>query len=340
MQKKSYTVNFGDAVTVFPKKAAKKIIKGDATLNEIRVLTALLASDTKLSEGKLCAQTGLDEDVVTEALCFWRGVGVISYDEPTEQSVAEAQPEASAPVSVPEKQEEKSEGKKILISRDMPKYSGLEISAMLDKDGGKLREMIDTCQQLLGHIFTPTETNTLLGLSDWLGLEAEYVVTLVAYYIEKKPGCNVRYIEKAAIDLVNDGITSIEALDAYIREMELYDGVAGGLRSLIGIGGRAFTKKENDTIRRWTELGYGFDVIKLAYEACCDSKTTFSFDYTNKIIENWYKAGVKTAADAENELKRFKEQKKGTSELEKSFDTTEFFATALSRSYKKMTEKK
>lgn len=336
MQKKSYTVNYGDAVTVFPKKAAKKIIKGEASLDEIRVLTAFLASDTKLSEGKLCAQTGLDEDVVSEALCFWRGVGVISCSEKVEQTATEpVQSETVAPVT----EEKKPQDKKILISRDMPKYSGLEISAMLDKDGGKLREMIDTCQQLLGHIFTPTETNTVLGLCGWLGLEAEYVVTLVAYYTEKKPGCNVRYIEKAAIDLVNDEITSIEALDAYIREMELYDGVAGGLRSLIGIGGRAFTKKENDTIRRWTELGYGFDVIKLAYEACCDSKTTFSFDYTNKIIENWYKAGVKTAADAENELKRFKEQKKSGTGLEKSFDTTEFFATALSRSYKKMADK-
>ncbi len=336
MQKKSYTVNFGNAVTVFPTSAAEKIINGDASLNEIRTLTALLSLEAKCSVDKLCALTGLEYSDVSAALGFWRGVGVISFTD-GEQGVETVNETPSVAPETPNT--EKAPRKKVLTSRSVPHYSGAEISAMLDKDGGKLKEMTDTCQQLIGHIFTPTETETLLGLCEWLGLEPEYVVTLVAYYTEKKPGCNIRYIEKAAVDLVNNEITDVDALDTYIKEMELYDGIAGGLRSLIGIGGRAFTKKENDAIRRWTDLGYGFDIIKLAYEVCCDSKTTFSFDYTNKIIENWYKAGVKTVSDAENEMKRFKESKKGENKLEKSFDTSEFFATAISRSYKKMTDK-
>lgn len=335
MQKKSYTVNFGNAVTVFPKVAVEKIINGDASTNEIRVLSALLAFEAKCTLEKLCSQTGLDDSEVMAALGFWRGTGIISFAEDGNAVSVSEEASKNAPENP---KEEKAPKKKVLTQNSMPHYSGIEISAMLDRDGGKLKEMTDTCQQLIGHIFTPTENATLLGLCDWLGLEPEYVVTLVAYYVEKKPGCNIRYIEKAAVDLVNNEITTVDALDIYIKEMELYDGIAGGLRSLIGIGGRAFTKKENDAIRRWTELGYGFDVIKLAYEVCCDSKTTFSFDYTNKIIENWYKAGVKTVTDAENEIKRFKEHKKDASQLEKSFDTSEFFATAISRSYKKMSE--
>jgi uncharacterized membrane protein len=76
----------------------------------------------------------------------------------------------------------------------------------------------------------------MVALCDWLGLKADYVMTLVAYYAEKKPGCKVRYVEKAAIDLVNDGIDTIEALNDHIKRMEAYDTVAGKLRSMLGIG--------------------------------------------------------------------------------------------------------
>jgi DnaD/phage-associated family protein len=219
----------------------------------------------------------------------------------------------------------------------MPKYSGMEISEMLDKDGGRLREMIDECQQIIGHIFRPNEVNTVLGLCDWLGLEPDYVITIFAYFVEKKPGCNIRYIEKAAIDLVNEDIITLDDLDNYIKERELYEGIAGNLRALLGIGGRAYTKKENDLINRWASTyGYSFEIIKLAYEICCDANGRFSFDYTGKILETWYNAGVRTLDDAKKEHNAFREQKKKGSDLAKSFDTSEFFSNALNRSYKNM----
>ena len=343
MQKRSYTVNFGSAVTAFPKEAAKKISKGEASLTEIRVLTAfLMGNGSSVSTSKLCTQTGLDESDVISALAYWRGVGVLSYEDGSaeEQTAPIEEKQTKKPDASQKTAEQEEPKKKVLLSKELPKYTGIEISAMLERDGGKLRDMIDECQQLMGHIFTPNETTTLLGLCDWLGLEADYVITLVAYYVVKKPGLNVRYIEKAAVELVNEEITTLEALDAHIRNMELYDGIAGKLRSLIGIGGRAFTKKENGMITHWAkDLGYGIDVISLAYEVCCDSKGSFSFDYANRVLENWYSAGVKTVENAKSELERFHSQKNKGAELAKSFDTGEFFSTALKRSYKNMAKK-
>ena len=346
MQKKTYTVNFGSAVTAFPKKAAKKIAKGEASLTEIRVLTAfLMGNGSSVSLSKLCTQTSLDESDVISALAYWRGVGVLSYgdgDNAPEETVTIAPENAKTEQSSFETEQEEPK-KKALLSSEMPKYSGIEISAMLERDGGKLRDMIDECQQLMGRIFTPSDTTTVVGLCDWLGLEADYVITLVAYYAAKKPGCNVRYIEKAAVELVNNEISTLEALDAHIRDLELYDGISGKLRSLIGIGGRAFTKKENANITHWAkDLGYGIDIITMAYECCCDSKGSFSFDYANRILENWFSAGVKTTDDAKKELERFRAQnsaKDKGSDLAKSFDTGEFFSTALKRSYKNMAKK-
>jgi DnaD/phage-associated family protein len=269
-------------------------------------------------------------------------VGVISFELENEASIAPAtEKTAEIPTENPAVDEntkttDTPAEKKALTSSEAPKFSGIELSAMLEKDGGKLRDMIDTCQQLLGHIFRPVEVNVLISLCEWLGLEAEYVVTLAAYCVERKPGCKVSYIDTTARALWNDGIQTTEALNEHIKALEVYDGVAGKLRSLIGIGAREFTKKENGIIHRWIDLGYGFDVIKLAYEECCNATSKFSFSYADKVIDGWYKAGVKTVSDAKNEIAKFKDQKSGNTPLEKSFDPTEFFASALSRSYKNM----
>lgn len=341
MQKKSYTVNFGDSVTVFPGKAAKKIIKGEATLEDIRVLTALLsAGESKMSEGKLCAKTGLDEAEVASAMSYWRGVGVITTtaEQDTAPEKAEENSQSIAPAT--ENAEKSKPEKKVLTVDSVPKYSGGEISALLDKEGGKLRDMIDECQQIMGHMFKPNEVDTAVALHDQLGLDAEFIITLVAYCTATTPKCGISYIYKVAIGLVNDGINTIEELDAYIKSKELYDGVAGKLRTLLGIGGRAFTKKESGMINRWAnDYGYSFDIIRLAYEVCCDANGKFTFDYASKVLENWYKAGVRTLADAEKEHKAFKEQRQNASGLAKSFDTSEFFSSAISRSYKNMGKK-
>lgn len=340
MQKKNYIVNFGNAVTAFPKLAAKMIASGTASPTEARVLAAMLMGNgASVGMAKLCTQTGLDENDVLEALAFWRGAGVISSGEDNSEQTEESKKQVEVQPSEAVAKEPEAPKKKVLLSREMPKYTGLDISAMLEKDGGKLREMIDVCQELMGHMFNTNEVNTVLGLCDWLGLEADYVITLVAYYVGKKPGCNVRYIQSAATALVNDGIDTIESLDSYIRNMEIYDGVSGKLRSLGGIGARTFTKKENRMINRWVkDMDYGEDVIELAYEVCCDNTAEFSFDYMNKVLENWFSSGIKTVSEAEAEMKRYKEEKeksvpqKGASSGKLSFDPDKFMKLAIKRS--------
>jgi DnaD/phage-associated family protein len=199
--------------------------------------------------------------------------------------------------------------------------------------------MIDECQQIIGHMFNPNETGVMIGLCDWLGLSPEFVITLSAYYTQKKPGCNVSYIQRAAVDLVNLGVDSFEALDAHLKDMELYDGLSGKLRSWLGIGARAYTKKENATINHWIkDLNYGEDIVHYAYEITVDSsdKGLFKFDYANKILENWFSEGVRTVDEAKEKVSKFRQENKSKSKSKGSFDTEELFDLALKRGYGKM----
>lgn len=354
----TYTIEFGRRCTVIPGAAAEKIINGHAGAGDVRVLLAALELSTGTSTTAnpgvtpeaIASLTGLAESVVENAMAFWRGCGVVSVsmaDNSEMPTTASSTAPTSVPVSGPQSavpsaaakspDEASISPRKPLKASSAPKYSGTEISDMLDKDGGALKAMIDECQQLIGHIFNPSEISTVVGMCDWLGLSPEFIITVAAYYTRKKPGCSVRYLERAATDLVNGGVTTMETLDAYLRDMELYDGVAGKLRSWLGIGSRAYTQKENGMIKRWVrDYGYGEDVVRLAYEITVDSRGAFNFDYAGKILENWYVSGVRDLDGAKAALSTFREEKKSKTESGGSFDTDEFFSLALKRSYKYM----
>lgn len=319
MANKAYFVNYGTAVTVIPSSAAEKIISGNASLTDVRVITAILAEGGEVTVKTVAEKTGLAESSVETSVAFWRGVGAIGErDAVSEESTA-----------------------KKPAKETKPKYTGNEISELLGKDGGRIKEMIDICQQLMGRIFNTVETSTMVSLCDWLGLSSDYVVTLCQYLVGKKPGCNVRYIEKVAADMSSKGIITIDDLDAYLKEMELYDGIAGKLRAWLGIGNRVYTQKENGMIKRWArDFGYGEDTIRYAYEITVDTKGVFSFDYANAILENWYTSGVRTKEDAENAVNRYKSEKERRKQSGGSFDTDEFFGLALKRSYQRMAEEK
>ncbi len=328
---------YGFGVTAIPEEASKKIISGGATLADIRVLLAL-CSEPALSGcmaeetvAYISEKTGLVGSMVENALAFWRGCGAVDFTEcDTSGKLAKTE-------TVTEKLIPPEVDKKLVKSKDIPTYSATQLSELLDRDGGKMKDMVDQCEQLLGRMFNAVESSALVGLCDWLGLDPEFIVTMTAYYSRKKPGCNIRYLEKAATDLVNNGITGLAELDIYLREMELYDGVAGKIRSWLGIGERAYTKKENGFIKRWVkELSYDESVIRYAYEITVDNKGEFIFDYANKILENWFASGVKTLADAEKMVENYKLEKESAPKDGGSFDTDEFFNLALKRSYNAM----
>ncbi len=329
MSKNTCIIAYGKNVTVLPGTASQKIISGHATLADIRVLTSLCShpelngSDCGTVIGVIASETGLTESKVETSLAFWRGCGALEYTETETESESAVQPQKTAPEVKP--------------TKHSPTYTGTQISELLDRDGGRLKLMIDQCEQYVGHMFNTVETSVMVGICDWLGLEPEFVITMTAYYTKKKPGCNVRYLEKAATDLVNNGITTLSDLDIYMKEMELYDGIAGKLRSWLGIGGRSYTKKENGMIKRWAkDFAYGEEIVRYAYELTVDAKGEFSFDYANAILENWYKSGILTREDAEKAVTAFKQEKTSSPKDGGSFSTDEFFGLAIKRSYSGM----
>ena len=140
----------------------------------------------------------------------------------------------------------------------------------------------------------------------------------------------LHYAEKLAFALYDEGITTGEMLAEELRRRESAADAEGKIRSLFGVGERAFTTKEKKFISAWiNDMGYSIEIIQKAYEVTADATGKGSFAYANSVLERWNAAGLRTLPEIEES---YKKGAGGDSPATGSFDTDSFFEAAVKRS--------
>ena len=302
-----------------------------ASEEELRVLALIAASAEPLSAEDLQTRARLDSlGDAKDALAFWRGAGLIK----TESKRRDGE-EASA----------KAPAKKSPVRSEdvLPTYSGKELSALITN--GNLASFIEACQEIYGKVLSTTDINILVGIREELHYDCETICLILSFYGEraKRP---MKYIEKVAFSLFDNGILSFEEVEAHIEKKRRAETREGELRRLLGLGERALTSKEEEAFIRWCEeYNYDAALIKLAYEQAVSATGKATIAYMDKIISRWNTAGCKTAADVNALIEKEKSRKAakqsaksaGTTEKDdmRSFDPDDFFSHALDRSYGK-----
>ena len=69
---------------------------------------------------------------------------------------------------------------------------------------------------------------------------------------------------------------------------------------LLQIRGRSLTAAEARYANAWLEMGFGEDVISMAYEKTCLNTGGLNWPYMNKILQRWHEAGLHTAEAVRN----------------------------------------
>ncbi len=293
----------------------------EATEEELKMLIYLAAKD----EGIELEKPSFDKDAEKSALAFLRGAGLVVKENKKREKPEEKNEQG--------KQSDKASGAKkkkpLRPESILPEYTSREISDMLKKEE-VMKSVIDSAQDIYGKMFSPAEINILLGLHGDLGFDGEFILLLISHAVEIGQK-NMRYIEKMAFDLFEKGITTSSALEKEIERRDMFRSKEGGLRRLFGIGERALTAQEKKAFESWVN-GYGFslELITLAYEKTVAATGKASVNYCDKILTNWKEAGITTVEEAADGKKAKKPDKSAI----KSFDTDDFFETALERSYK------
>ncbi len=319
--------NYGQSVLVLP----ASVLNADATAEQLCVLL-WLASDASLAEkpaqlAKLC---GAEKSEVSEILEYWRSRGVLSGLEESAPTTVVAKPQKKKPTPAvtPKKPLQRAD--------ELPVYNSEELSDMMEKRES-LRILLDACQNIFGKMFNPHEINILFGMVDYLKLDEEYILILLAHCkrLEIK---SFRQVERYAISLLDKGIVSAEELEARVQEIEAAHRLEGAIRQMFGLKSRALTSKEKTAVEQWASYGYGEDVIRRAYEITVNSTGNASIPYANSILERWHALGLKTAEEIDSRLAEEKAEKEGKTTLGSSFHIDDFFEAALRKSFQNDSE--
>ena len=353
-------LNYGTAVATVPASALE--VMDRATKNDLKVLLTLSSNPTLLSGGSfgecvglIAARVGCTPAQIEASLSFWRGAGVLNVvveDSAAAPSAVEHLPQTktpqdppSTPVELPKEEEKETKPTKPQPAAELPRYTTAELNELLESRK-ETADYLHECQNVWGGMFKTYEYNIILGLVDYLGLDWDYVLALLSYaakyYREREnQGKSLNYVERMAFSFHKEGVVTAEALQNRFKEMETMASMEYKLRQLFGMGDGALTPTQKKHFSTWVyDYRFDMEIIRLAYNRAVDNtgstKITYIMKYMSKILDAWNDENLRTpeqieAADAAFRAER--DGKKTDKPQEGSFNTDDFFAAAVRRSF-------
>lgn len=311
----------------------------DADGTKLRVLLLALAKPTA-EEGEMCDTLNITKKSLHSALSFWGEAGVIHVeaDETPEKKNAAKSRSKKADTAAAKKTEDA--GGRVTVSRprpvaraaQLPHYTSEEVASYVSAHT-EVADLLVSCQQYMGKLFNIAEVEIVVGLLDYLHLDSDYILLLFSHCqkMEKK---SLRYIEKLAIGLFDDGIMDYDELDAHLQAIEETSKLEKQLRRLFGAGRRSLTAKEKETFSRWAgKWKMPYELIEKAYEITVENTGGASLPYCNAVLEKWYQSGFTTLEQVTDAITQYRHDRDGAQEKKGSFETDDFFEAALRRSY-------
>lgn len=179
---------------------------------------------------------------------------------------------------------------KPVLTFDKPTYSEAQIKQLTDTD--EVKWLLNIIEIYLERLIKPMDIQLILYLYESLGFSAELIMYLYEYCVSKGKK-NPSYIEAVALSWAEEGIDTVEKAEA---STALYNSNYTAINKAFGLN-RAPGQVEKQFISKWLNK-YEFS-IDIVVEAC--NRTILltqkpDFKYTDKILENWFKKGVKDMA--------------------------------------------
>lgn len=307
-------------------------ILGNADENDLKILvTLMMAADAngEVPEDFSVEDTlGLGKSEVAASLKFWRGAGIIGG----KNSAGAGKPKkADTPTKTEEeiKTETAHREGAVEVSGNFTGYGSSELANLFERRT-VTAAFVDEAQRVFGKPFNSYDTSIVVGIVDRLGFKEEAVLAILAYVVRQgKKG--LRYAEKVALALYDDGYTTTHEVVERIAVIERSKEEIYKIKQLFGMGNRELSKTERTLFEKWTQrFEYDLDIVRLAYDITVDAIQKPVPKYADSILEKWYAEGLRTVEAIEKYESGKKEAK---AEIGKSYDLDDFFEAALQRSF-------
>ncbi len=296
-----------DSVFVMPKEVLKFI--NNAKKSEIKLILYIFANINEPFDVSKAAETLCESpESITSSLAFWRGSGIISQEDG-----------GQVVISKDEKAKEETKAKEISVKVEARPYSTVDVSQALSSDA-EFRQLVNYAEHTLGELLNPSKVASLLYLYDNLGMQCDVIMGIIAYCVSIDKG-KLRYIEKTAQGIHNDGVVTYKDLESYLSNKKKYAEFEGMVKRVIGAENRSLTTSEIKHIQVWEkEYNAKEDLIKLAYDKTVNAINKPSMAYMSKILESWFKNGLDTV----EKVQASQDTNKNTKQTNNSKDNSSF----------------
>ena len=306
-----YSVNFENMGAAFavPAAVVDQHLRLCGVL-QLKVLLLLLRQGRPMTDQEIGSFLRQDPADVRDAALYWENCGLLR-SEGGEAAACPVNPETV--VAAPVRELTQEEPRRTVVASDSRRFTRAECAELAAKDS-TLLSLLHKAQEITGCPLTSMDMQCLTALYAYYGLTPEFILTVMGY-CRSVDKLNMRYVEKTAASWQEKGIETAQEAERYIDYLTQRRSNEGQVRSAFGINDRNLTTREREMIDSWYgELGFGIDVIRLAYERAVENTGKLSFAYINKVLQNWHREGVRTAADAANaSARRAPAQEHGTS---------------------------
>lgn len=180
---------------------------------------------------------------------------------------------------------------------DIPRVSGKSedpAPARHTENRKELKQILFVAEQYMGKPLSHTEMESITYFYENLGFSADLIDYLIEYCVENGHK-SMAYIQKVALSWADAHITSVEQAR---NTSALYNKTCYSILNAYGIKGRGPAAPELAYIHKWTEdQAFDLEMILEAISRTMKAIHQPSFEYTDRILENWHCRKVHTLSD-------------------------------------------
>ena len=312
-----YQLNLGawNSVFVVPSILVDQHIKLAGAVQLKVILWVLRHAGESFSTDTIAQALSMHEADVKDCMQYWTETGIICLHEQMITPAAISEPvlvQKETTVAVPSAETESS-------SPD----------AKTEKESNNRKRALSRPEK--PDMKYLTQRMTLLMKHEYDGLPVDVLIMLLQYALSVGK-CNMRYIEKMAITWSDEDITTLQAAENKIKQLNLGRDAAKHIQRLFGLSDRSPSEKEKTLADLWiNQWQLPDELIREAYEICINNNGKYVPQYIGTTLESWYSAGVTNVS----QIKREEEPDKKTHKRKKkdgyqpSYNIEEYESTSV-----------
>jgi len=303
----------------------------EASGNCLKALLLILRNPGKaVSVSAISERLGLTADDVLVCLDFWVQKGILLFTDDAGNVKYVPKEKATAPL--PPKPVSKStttamQNTGIPPVASLPKPTIEQIATRIQEDK-TVRSLLSEAQSILGRTIGLDMQSTLLTLFDTYGLSKEVILTLVQHLTEHGRGATANVLRIGKLWAERE-INTLDAANEYIQNDTQINRLFTEFRTATGISNPRPTQKQSDFLLSWTKMELPMELLLKAYEETVERTGKLSFAYMDKILKNWYNAGLKSDSDVEKQKEQKAAAKRSENTSKRSYDLDDALSKIL-----------